>query len=743
MALGSRVGSLYVRVGADTRDFHRQMDRANRPLERFRVAAGAAVKAFAVVGAAAAAASVGIYALARSEMNLIDEQAKLARSIGGTVTGLRTLRLAAEDNGIDGLEGSLNRLNRRLGAVEMGGGPAAETVKRLGLNIKELSEMDIDDRLAAIADTIHESGMSAQEAARHLQQLGFQQQEATTFFMQGGEAIRAARGEIEDYGLAVSMLDAAKMEEANTQMSRMSLIVQGLRTQLAVALAPTLLEISQRLASVARAVMATIIRVDTLGDAADDLGGNQSIVNFARSTGLAIARLVDFVALLRNALNAFEGYAKAWAISTVRTIATPFEGLVRIGAKFNEDMFADQVAFFDNLERLQDEGWEQGKQGWNDFWTHIRDGQGRAVALFKESWDQEVPPIVVRPDREIPGVPGAGPGGKDDGAAKRELEENQRRLEALQQFLAGRDEIEMLASAKRLSDLDAVRAAGLISEEKHLEMLAGLAANHFETMAGLQDENHREKLEKLAELHDLELLGLQEYTERQLEQLQAHEDAQTELALDAYEARKEILDELREMSEMDDEEYRERMREAEQQLQDDLTLIAARGAKDRNAVSTQEANERSRVMSGMMGNLTQLMNSGSKEMFRIGKIAAIAQALLSGREAVVSSYKVGARIGGPALGAAFAATAAAATAAQIASVKNTSFGGGGGVSGGGGGYSRPTDAIAEPPVAAEAPAQHTAVTINLTGEIFNRQQIREIIEQINEATGDGAVLRLN
>src|SRR5690625_4910420 len=222
MALGSRIGSLYVRVGADTRQFHRAMDRANRPLEKFRVAAGAAVKAMAAVGAAATAAAGGVIALARAEMNLIDEQAKLARSIGGTVTGLRTLKLAAEDNGIDGLEGSLNRLNRRLGAVEMGGGPAAETVKRLGLNIKELSEMDIDDRLATIADTIRDSGISAQEAARHLQQLGFQQQGAATFFMQGGDAIRAARDEIEAFGLSVDMLDAAKMEEANTQFSRMS-----------------------------------------------------------------------------------------------------------------------------------------------------------------------------------------------------------------------------------------------------------------------------------------------------------------------------------------------------------------------------------------------------------------------------------------------------------------------------------------------------------------------------------------
>src|SRR5699024_5841067 len=137
-------------------------------------------------------------------------------------------------------------------------------------------------------------------------------------------------------------------------------------------------------------------------------------------------------------------------------------------------------------------------------------------------------------------------------------------------------------------------------------------------------------------------------------------------------------------------------------------------------------------------------NSGNKEMFRIGKIAAIANALLKGREAVVSAYAAGAKVGGPVVGAAFAATAAAATAAQIASVSSTSFGGGGSASarGGGGSYSRPTDAISNDPMPSEAARENTSVTINLQGESYSRQQVRDLIEQINEATADGAQLRL-
>src|SRR5690554_3991899 len=275
-AVGSTIGALRVVIGADTTGVQRGLRETSTRMAGLRRAIVPTIATVAALGAAFTAAAATMYGMARAEMNVIDSQAKLARSIGGTVTGLRAMKLAAEDNGIDGLESSLNRMNRRLGAVEMAGGPAAATVERLGLNIRELAQMDIDDRLATIADSIRDSGMSAQEAARHLQQLGFQQAEATTFFMQGGDAIREARDRVEDFGLAVSMISAAQIEEANTQLSRMQTIAQGLRTQLAVRLAPTLLEISSRFANVAQAALAALTQVDDLDDAARSMGSNTS-----------------------------------------------------------------------------------------------------------------------------------------------------------------------------------------------------------------------------------------------------------------------------------------------------------------------------------------------------------------------------------------------------------------------------------------------------------------------------------
>ncbi len=260
------LGSLTLDMVLKTGNFLGPMDQASRRTRRTtktmvddfkKVAVGVT----AAGAAAAAAAAGGIAALTREGMNAIDSQAKLARSLGGTIDGLRALNIAASDSGIDGVEASLNRMNRRLGAVEMNGGPALKTVERLNLSLAEMRDMDVDERLAYVADRIRDTGISSEEAARHLQQLGFEQRGATELFMKGGDAIRAARHEIDAYGLSVSMVDAAAIEAANDALSRSGRLVESTRNALAVELAPIVLEVAKH-----------------FNDAAKEVGGMQTAV---------------------------------------------------------------------------------------------------------------------------------------------------------------------------------------------------------------------------------------------------------------------------------------------------------------------------------------------------------------------------------------------------------------------------------------------------------------------------------
>ena len=158
-------------------------------------------------------------------------------------------------------------------------------------------------------------------------------------------------------------------------------------------------------------------------------------------------------------------------------------------------------------------------------------------------------------------------------------------------------------------------------------------------------------------------------------------------------------------------------------------------------ISEQEEQLRQDKLNGtrsMLGNLSTLMNSHSKKAFQIGKIAATAGAVMDGISAAIGSFKVGARIGGPALGAAFAAASVAATSGQIQAIRSQQFGGGSaGVSS--------TQAVnnASVPVQAGAGAGATGNVTYVQGldpkQLFTGQQM---VELINGAVKNGAVLRV-
>ena len=108
------------------------------------------------------------------------------------------------------------------------------------------------------------------------------------------------------------------------------------------------------------------------------------------------------------------------------------------------------------------------------------------------------------------------------------------------------------------------------------------------------------------------------------------------------------------------------------QLQQSKEFAAAQAA-----IEEAQLNARLGIASKMFGNLGSLMSTENKKLFEIGKIAAISQAGIDGIAAGISSYKAGAAIGGPILGAAYAATSAISTGVMISQLASRSFGSGG------------------------------------------------------------------
>lgn len=282
---------LFAKLGGDASGLQRALGNAQKSvsgagqaMERMRKVG---VNAFKALSVAAAAATAAVVAFVRSGMKAVDEQAKLARSVDGTINGLRALQLAAKDAGVESgaLGSSMQMLNARLAEAARGSGTAAATIERLGLSASELLKLDVDERMAVIADRMRELGFTSAQAQDALAQLGIRNRQLALLFTQGGQAIRNARKEVRDFGLEVSQVDARQIEIANDAFSRVGLVVEGVKNQLAVALSPAILAVST-----------------AFTDMVKEAGGLDTVVEAAvRNSVTFLAGFVDVVHSVRKA----------------------------------------------------------------------------------------------------------------------------------------------------------------------------------------------------------------------------------------------------------------------------------------------------------------------------------------------------------------------------------------------------------------------------------------------------------
>lgn len=754
-AAGTTIGALRVVIGADTTGLSRGMRDAQGGLEGVRKTALPAMAAIAALGAAAAATASKLISMARDEMKVIDAQAKLSRSIGGTVTGLRALNHAANLAGVDGLEGALARLNRRLGAAEMGVGPAADSVKRLGLNIKELANLDADAKIARIADQIKQSGVSSAEAARHLQNLGFQQQGVTELFLQGGDAIRSARGEVEKFGAAVSQADAEKIEQTNDAFTRVGLAVQGIRTRLAVELTPVILKVAERFEKVAAAVMRLTPYVAPVIEA---------FMKLAEAAGVALVGIAAFYApAVLAGIGAFTTAVGVGAVGAVRALtaaiaANPIGAILTalVLAGYAAYKFRDQIqqAIGDDATRIIKNAanifinsfvvaYEDIKFVWNNFGNmmgaSVVGGVNLAITAINKLIEGSLSGInsMIAAINNIPGVDI----GKIGDGAKIELLDNQ---------FADR----LITAVKERNQ----RIAAIMSTDRFADAPGGMVLTDDDDTPGLPSlgSGGSGKADKEEEKRQKELERLREHLEQRLEVLREFTATEMEMEVFKHEKRLEDLRELWEEGIIPtEEEFMELREDLEAGHWERINAIRDKANEDnqRNIKKWAdfEIQQRRNVASAAVGFLDQL--AGKSKAAAIAAIAlnkglAIAQIIQNTAAAQMRAMaELGPLAGPPAaakigvMGAVQAGIVAATGLAQAAGAMSGSSGSmQGGASGSIGGRSSAPSSSTES--SAEPERLHSAVTINLVGESYSRQQVRDLIEQINEATADGAQLRL-
>lgn len=228
--------------------------------------------------------------------------------------------------------------------------------------------------------------------------------------------------------------------------------------------------------------------------------------------------------------------------------------------------------------------------------------------------------------------------------------------------------------------------------------------------------------------------------QEKLARIQQGHMSELELLREKFAEENAIINEAKEQGLINERQRQEIMLANLEQFENQQTAIEKQAADERNRIAEAEQRAKLQGFSDMFGNLSALMNTESRKMFEIGKAAALAGAIVDGYAAITGAYKVGASIGGPPVGAAFAAAAGAATFAQIQNIRNASFNGSAGASAAGaagsvtGGINRQGEGI-------QGQNSNGAPTLRVQGldknALFSGEQV---VELINEARRNGAVL---
>lgn len=304
-----------VRIGANTEELDAAVRRSQSQLKQLSSEMKTGITQAAKYGAAAAAAGAAVaIGLTIKGLAAVDAQAKLAKQLNTTSSSMATIARAGELSGIsiEKINASATRLTRRLSLAEAGAGPAAEAIKRLGLNAAEVARLPLDERIATVNTAINEMIPAAQQAGVATQLFG---EEAGIAMRSLDPAVMAqAAHEAELFGTAISDVDAAQVEAANDAMSTISTAIEGVSKRLAIEMAPIIQAVSKMFV-----------------DAAEEAGG------FGEATSDAFGFVVESAAFVMDAVDGIkrvfeivaDGIIAAWN-KMASLVAVQIENIVEL-----------------------------------------------------------------------------------------------------------------------------------------------------------------------------------------------------------------------------------------------------------------------------------------------------------------------------------------------------------------------------------------------------------------------------
>lgn len=705
-----------------------------------------------VLGVAAAIVSAlaggALAHLVRASMESIDANAKLADRLELTADEFASLKLAAElaNSSVEGVTKSATFLRRSMANAASGNEEVIASFAKLGLSADELKNMKIDAALGLVSDKLYGMKDAAERTALTMAILGRGAGEMDAFMRDGSKGIAEAREQVEEMGGALSRVDAHQVEKANDSITSFSAVVTRVVEQLSTELAPYITVVFDTLRNYLVDTIKGFGGLEAAGSKFVDLMAE--IAGWAMDIGSAFSALGS---LLKTVIIVIAGSA----VHVLSDIVTAFEWVGRVGS----NVWSAIGASFDVVVAVLKAGWAGIKYTILSALENITSRLATFIGYMADAagvFDEELATSIRAGASSML----AATGKMAEGAQKDMYTLRDAAVEAGD---TAKTAISNIFNTEGIGDNPMLDSLATAFDEAGLASADAMIASWDSAMQGKGLETARafvaqvragvaEEAAKAAQTPDqgADPAGevgtsgpLSKEQMAKLDQIRNFLMSEAELEQAAYQEKMDFLASTSEEQFASAAERNTLIQGVEAEHQRAINQIAADAAEARKKLEQEKLKAQLSGASTFFSNMSSLMNTGSKRLFKIGQAAAIATTIVNTAQAAMAGFAVGMSNGGPWVAAAYAAAAIVAGAVQIANIRSASPGGGGSISSGGGagvpssGGSDPNSPNVGVNGGGTFGSGGQPINITVVGTSVDKSALIGLAEQLNSLRGDG------
>lgn len=707
MAPSTTIRDVLVKIGVDNSALDKGLDAAQGGLKAFAVGAGAAL----------GAATVAFGALTAASIRSAAEIDRFARVSSTTTTEFQRMAAGARTVGIDAdkLADIFKDVNDRVGDFNAtGAGPMADFFEqiapRIGLTADAFKNLSGPQALQLYVSSLEKAGASQQDMTFYLEAMASDTTALIPLLRNGGAEMNRLADNAQRLGAIMSDETIASLNDANRSFRDIQATTQGFANEIIASLAPALASAAEGLSDALQNSEAVQGAVDGLADAAGGLAnilGSEDFISAAIGALTALATIVEVGAkgmiLLSDNVGIATGAVSALAIA-VAALGGPISIVAGLVAAAGAGMFT----------MAQASGEAERASG--GFGQAIDQNATKLIGMANASKTarEELAKLIALQTSQAAGAAELIGESMDRLAVKIEdtktawngraagMFENAPDIGAMEQEYADlADQMGIATAAARALQIQREEAQRLAAESTD-PITGGGVGDRIDPSEGGSGSGDKNDLEQ------------------RLERLRMELASEAALQQEWYEANRATLAEALASDQITRDEYHGMAEALEQEHLNRMQQINDRA----NQVKMQS-------IKGALGDLSSLMDTNSKKLFKIGQAAAVANAVVDGWAAATSAWKYGMAAGGPPLAAAFTAASLARTGAMIASIASQKVGGGSG----GGSNSIGGNAGSAPAEAAPRP-----LDVRMTGlsseQFYSGAQIGNLLDLLNQEAGD-------